>query len=96
MNKADLYDLVRVPVLTEKSTAMNEQNKYVFRVSLDATKSQVKKAIEYIFNVQVLKVNTLRVEGKTKRFRGRLGKRVDYKKAIVQLSEGQTINFLGA
>jgi large subunit ribosomal protein L23 len=71
---------------------LSEQNKVVFRVAKDATKPQIAEAIENLFKVSVVKVNTLNVKGKTKRFRGRDGKRSDVKKAIITLAEGQSID----
>jgi large subunit ribosomal protein L23 len=79
-------------VITEKATMLSEQNKVVFRVAKDATKPQIAEAIENLFKVSVVKVNTLNVKGKTKRFRGREGRRSDVKKAIVTLAEGQSID----
>ena len=92
MATARHYDTVLAPVITEKSTMLSEQNKVVFRVAKDATKPQIAEAIENLFKVSVVKVNTLNVKGKTKRFRGRVGRRSDVKKAIVTLAEGQSID----
>jgi large subunit ribosomal protein L23 len=92
MRPIDAYDILREPVVTEKSTILASANKYVFKVKIDATKSQVKQAVEKVFNVKVDKVNTLRVKGKTRNFKGREGKLKDYKKSIVTLAEGNTIN----
>jgi large subunit ribosomal protein L23 len=86
------YDTIVSPVITEKATMLSEQNKVVFRVAPNATKPQIAEAIENLFKVSVVKVNTLNVKGKTKRFRGRAGKRSDVKKAIVTLAEGQSID----
>jgi large subunit ribosomal protein L23 len=86
------YDTILAPVITEKSTMLSEHNKVVFRVPLDATKTQVKEAVEALFKVKVAAVNTIRVKGKTKRFRGLEGKRSDRKKAIVTLAEGHSID----
>ena len=86
------YDTIVSPVITEKATMLSEQNKVVFRVAKDATKPQIVEAIENLFKVSVVKVNTLNVKGKTKRFRGREGRRSDVKKAIVTLAEGQSID----
>ncbi|KKB96419.1 50S ribosomal protein L23 [Candidatus Arcanobacter lacustris] len=88
----DNYDLIRSPVVTEKSTNLVSQNKYIFKVDVNATKAQVKKAIEEIFEVTVAKVNTINIAGKVKRFRGILGKRKSYKKAVVTLNDGQNID----
>jgi len=86
------YQRLTSPVITEKSTMLSEQNKVVFRVPLEATKPQIKEAVEALFNVNVMGVNTLVVKGKTKLFRGVPGKRSDIKKAIVTLREGQSID----
>ena len=86
------YDTILSPVITEKATLLSEQNKVVFRVADDASKDEIAAAVEALFNVKVTKVNTLNVKGKTKRFRGRLGRRNDVKKAIVTLAEGQSID----
>lgn len=92
MNREALYDIIRGPVITEKATLVSEHNQVVFRVALEATKPQIKQAVETLFGVEVRAVNTLRVKGKTKRFRGRIGRRGDIKKAIVTLAEGQSID----
>ena len=86
------YDAVLSPVITEKATLLSEQNKVVFRVALDASKDEIAAAVEALFKVNVTKVNTLVVKGKTKRFRGIMGRRVDIKKAIVTLADGQSID----
>jgi large subunit ribosomal protein L23 len=86
------YDTILAPVITEKATYLSEQNKVVFRVADDATKDEIAAAVEALFKVKVTKVNTLNVKGKTKRFRGRPGRRSDVKKAIVTLAEGQSID----
>ena len=92
LSRDEMYDLVRAPVITEKSTMGSEHNQVTFRVPLDADKRSVKAAVEGLFKVKVAAVNTIRVKGKTKRFRGTLGRRADYKKAIVTLVEGQKID----
>jgi large subunit ribosomal protein L23 len=79
-------------VITEKSTQATEHNQVTFKVRQEATKPQVKEAIEGLFGVKVKAVNTLNQKGKVKRFRGRLGKRNDVKKAIVTLEEGHSID----
>ncbi len=79
-------------MITEKATLLSEQNKVVFRVANDATKDEIAAAVEALFKVNVTKVNTLVVKGKTKRFRGRPGRRSDVKKAVVTLAEGQSID----
>jgi len=86
------YDVVVAPVITEKATLLSEQNKVVFQVAGDATKDEIAAAVEALFKVNVTKVNTLNVKGKTKRFRGIVGRRSDVKKAIVTLAEGQSID----
>src|SRR3569623_2484180 len=86
------YDTILAPVITEKSTVLSEQNKVVCKVAHDASKDEIAAAVEALFNVKVTKVNTLVSKGKTKRFRGILGKRNDVKKAIVTLEEGQSID----
>ena len=86
------YDTIIAPVITEKATVLTELNKVVFQVAKDATKDEIAAAVEELFKVRVIKVNTLITKGKTKRFRGILGKRSDVKKAIVTLQEGQTID----
>ena len=92
LTRQAMYDLIRSPLITEKATAASEHNQIIFRVPLTATKREVKAAVEGLFNVKVTAVNTIRVLGKLKRFRGRLGKRSDVKKAIVTLGEGQRID----
>jgi large subunit ribosomal protein L23 len=87
-----MYDLVRSPVITEKATMGSEHNQVTFRVPLDATKREIKVAVETLFKVKVTAVNTLRTLGKTKRFRGRPGQRSDQKKAMVTLAEGAKID----
>ncbi len=86
------YDTILAPVITEKATLLSEHNKVVFRVAEDASKDEIAAAIEELFKVKVVKVNTLNVKGKTKRFRGVKGRRSDVKKAIVTLAEGQSID----
>ena len=92
LSREEMYHLVRSPVITEKSTAASEHNQVTFRMPLTATKREVKAAVEGLFSVKVTAVNTLRVAGKRKRFRGRPGERSDYKKAIVTLAEGNKID----
>jgi large subunit ribosomal protein L23 len=90
--KEAFYDVISRPVITEKATAASEENKVIFRVRPDVTKTQVKQAVEALFKVEVVSVNTLNVQGKTKAFRGQLGKRKDFKKAVVTLAKGQSID----
>jgi large subunit ribosomal protein L23 len=86
------YDVIVSPVITEKATNLSEHNKVVFRVNPDATKPQIKEAVERLFDVKVKSVNTLVTKGKVKVFRGRRGQRSDVKKAVVTLEEGQSID----
>ena len=86
------HDVILAPVITEKSTKLTEVNQVVFRVALDATKPAVAKAVEGLFKVKVKAVNTVRVKGKAKAFRGKAFERSDYKKAIVTLEEGYQID----
>ncbi len=86
------YDVIRSPVITEKATLASEHSKVIFRVALDATKDEIKQAVEKLFDVKVTAVNTLVTKGKVKRFKGRLGQRSDVKKAVVTLAEGQSID----
>jgi large subunit ribosomal protein L23 len=86
------YDVIRSPVITEKATVVSEHNQVVFKVRMDATKPQIKEAVEKLFDVKVTAVNTLVTKGKAKRFKGRLGQRSDVKKAIVTLAAGQSID----
>jgi large subunit ribosomal protein L23 len=86
------YDTILSPVITEKATLLSEQGKVVFRVADNATKDEIAAAVEELFKVKVTKVNTLVTKGKTKRFKGRPGRRSDVKKAIVTLAEGQSID----
>lgn len=86
------YDVILAPVITEKSTLLSENDAVVFKVANDATKPAIKAAVEALFDVKVLSVNTLITKGKTKRWKGRPYKRSDMKKAIVTLAEGQSID----
>jgi len=86
------FDVILSPVITEKATLLSEQNKVVFRVDDTASKDEIAAAVEALFKVNVVKVNTLNVKGKTKRFRGVKGRRSDVKKAIVTLKDGQSID----
>lgn len=92
MSKFSNYDVIRNPVVTEKSTFASENGQVVFDVAIDATKTQIKEAVEALFAVKVKAVNTLIRKGKVKRFRQELGSRKDVKKAIVTLVEGQSID----
>jgi len=93
LSREAMYQIIRSPVITEKATMLSESGQFVFRVSGDANKREIKAAIEGLFGVTVLAVNTLVQKGKTKRFRGRPGSRSDVKKAFVKLAAGQSIDF---
>jgi len=96
MNKNRLYKVLLAPRVTEKSTRVGEDgNQYVFHVTTDASKAEVKGAVEMLFDVNVESVRIVNVKGKTKSFRMRPGKRSDWKKAYVRVQEGQVIDFLG-
>ena len=86
------HDVIVTPLITEKATKLSEANQVVFRVTLDATKPAIAKAVEALFKVKVKAVNTVRVKGKKKVFRGTKFKRSDFKKAIVTLEEGHQID----
>jgi len=86
------YDVIVSPAITEKSTMASEQNQVVFNVAKKATKPEIKAAVEALFSVKVMAVNTLVRKGKTKRFRGTVGRQGDVKKAIVTLADGQSID----
>ena len=89
---SDFYDLLRRPIITEKATNASESGAVVFEVSMRASKPEIKKAVEELFKVKVKSVNTLIAKGKIKRFKGKLGKRKDSKKAYVMLEDGNTID----
>ena len=93
LSREAMYRIVQAPVITEKATRLSEHGQYVFRVAIDAKKPEIKAAVEALFGVQVLAVNTLVQKGKTKRFKGRPGQRSDVKKAFVRLAAGQQIDF---
>ena len=90
--KASQYDVIRRPIITEKSTMASENGAVVFEVAMSANKPAIKDAVESLFGVKVKAVNTTITKGKAKRFRGQLGKRKDVKKAYVTLEEGNTID----
>ncbi len=90
--KAEQYDVIRRPIITEKATMASENGAVVFEVAIEANKPQIKEAVESLFNVKVKAVNTTITKGKVKRFKGQLGKRKDVKKAYVTLVEGNTID----
>ena len=92
MKKFNLIDTITSPRITEKATSLSEHNKIVFKVHDGATKKSIKKSVEKIFKVNVIKVNTINQKGKTKFVRGRKTNRPGYKKAIVTLKKGQSID----
>ena len=87
-----MYEVIRSPVVTEKTTFISEYNQIVFNVAINSNKSEIKAAIEKLFKVKVKSVNTLRQNGKIKRFKGTVGKRPEFKKAFVTLEEGNSID----
>ena len=92
LSSEKLYEVIRNPLISEKSTFVSQFNYYVFRVSPNSNKLQIKQAVEKLFNVKVLSVNTLNQQGKVKKFRNKVGKRANFKKAFVKLAEGNTID----
>jgi large subunit ribosomal protein L23 len=86
------YDVILSPVITEKSTRLSEANQVVFKVTRDATKPQIKKAVETLFKVKVKAVNTIKTKGKVKAWRGKRYEKSDVKKAVVTLAEGHQID----
>lgn len=90
--KPEHYDVIRRPIITEKATMASEHGAVVFQVAPEATKPQIKEAVEMLFGVKVKAVNTVVTKGKVKKFRGRPGTRNDVKKAYVTLEEGNTID----
>ena len=96
MSNERLYKVLLSPRMTEKSTRIGESsNQYVFKVTTDSNKKEIKDAVEKLFEVNVESVRTVLVKGKSKAFKSRLGKRNDWKKAYVRVQEGQVIDFLG-
>ena len=87
-----MYDIIRSPIITEKTSIAAEHNQVAFQVPMDASKPEIRQAVEKLFNVKVTGVNTMVQKGKIKRFRGIQGKRADIKKALVTLAEGQSID----
>jgi len=92
MKKFNLLDTIVSPVITEKATTLSEFNKMVFKVHKGASKNSIKKSIEKIFKVNVIKINTINLKGKTKLVKGKKSSRPGYKKAIVTLKKGQSID----
>ncbi|MAR91973.1 MAG: 50S ribosomal protein L23 [Pseudomonadota bacterium] len=97
MNQERIFKVLKAPHISEKATIVSDQdNQFVFKVAKDATKAEIKTAVEKLWDVKVKSVRTLRVKGKNKRFGRSMGKRPDWKKAYVSLQEGFDIDFLGA
>ena len=92
MSEISNYDVIRSPAITEKATMASENDQIIFNVASDATKPEIKRAVEGLFGVKVKSVNTLVRKGKVKRFRGHLGRQSDVKKAVVRLVDGQSID----
>ena len=92
LSQEEMYALIERPIINEKATNISEHNQVTFQVPLSADKRSIKVAVEGLFKVKVTAVNTIRVKGKTKRFRGQPGQRSDYKKAIITLAEGSKID----
>ena len=92
MNKVHLYDKILSPVVTEKSTKLSEQNKVIFKVHIGANKNSIKSSVEKLFKVKVVKVNTVKVIGKTKIVKGKKTFKSGFKKAIITLKKGQSID----
>lgn len=92
ISKERMYEVIRRPLITEKATLVSEHNQVAFEVAMDASKPEIRAAVENLFKVNVTGVSTLIQKGKTKRFRGRAGKRDDMKKAIVTLADGESID----
>jgi len=88
----EFYDLIQKPIITEKGTLLSNNSQVVFSVPIDANKNAIKKAVEKLFSVNVKKINIIVSKGKSKRFKGRLGKRKTEKKAIISLEKGQKID----
>ncbi len=92
MKKINYLDSIRSPIITEKATGLSEQNKVIFKVHENASKNSIKKNIEKIFKVKVIKINTINKKSKNKIVRGKLGIKKGFKKAIVTIKKGQTID----
>ena len=93
--KKNIYNIIKNPVVTEKTTKIAENNQFVFKVDVSSSKESIKMAIEKIFKVKVKNINTIKIKGKTKVFKGTKGRRADYKKAIVSLKEGENLDYSG-
>ena len=93
--RKNIYNIIKNPVVTEKTTKIAENNQFVFKVDVSSSKESIKKAVEKIFKVKVKNINTIKIKGKTKVFKGTKGRRADYKKAIVSLKEGENLDYSG-
>lgn len=91
-SEGDMLRIIRAPHITEKATLISEHNQVTFKVAVDATKPAIAAAIEHLFKVKVAKVTTVRMAGKVKRFRGVMGRRAEWKKAVITLAEGESID----
>ena len=91
-SEGEMLRIIRAPHITEKATLISEHNQVTFKVAIDATKPAIAAAVEHLFKVKVTKVNTVRMDGKVKRFRGIMGRRPDWKKAVITLAEGESID----
>ena len=94
MSQEKILEVLRAPLVSEKTARVQEHNQYVFEVARDATKADVKQAVEQLFNVKVSAVNVVNVKGKSKTFRQRAGRRGDWRKAYVRLADGQSIDVM--
>ena len=95
LSEAEMLRIIRAPHITEKATLISEHNQVTFKVALNATKPTIKVAVQHLFDVKVSAVNTVRIDGKTKRLRGVMGRRDDWKKATVTLAKGESIDVTG-
>ena len=93
--KINTYEIIKQPVVTEKTTKMSENNQFVFKVESTSSKENIKKAVEKLFKVKIKSINTIKIKGKTKIFKGTKGRRSDYKKAVVTLKSGETLDYSG-
>ena len=93
--RKNIYNIIKNPVVTEKTTKIAENNQFVFKVDVSSSKESIKMAVEKIFKVKVKNINTIKIKGKTKIFKGTKGRRADYKKAIVSLKDGENLDYSG-
>ena len=90
-----LYNTIVSPVITEKATKISENNQFVFKVKISSNKKEIKEAIEKLFKVKVKSIKTIKIKGKNKVFKGTKGKRSDYKKAVICLNKGESLDYSG-